>query len=52
MWAKEWKLEDEQMTKNCFEKDWKSSKLMNLIKNQAEQEKVKEILYKHYKLIK
>lgn len=29
------------MTKNCFEKDWKSSKLMNLIKNQAEQEKVK-----------
>lgn len=37
LWAKEWKLDDDQLMKNCFEKDWKNSKLSNLIKNQGEQ---------------
>lgn len=52
VWAKQWKLEDETLTKNCFEKDWKCSKLTNLIKNQGQQDKAKQILYKNYKLIK
>ena len=37
MWAKEWKLEDDQLTRNCFERDWKCSKLPNFVKNLAEQ---------------
>ena len=41
LWSKEWKLDTEQLIRNCFERDWKHSKLMNLIKNQAEQEKAK-----------
>lgn len=41
LWAKEWKLDDDQLTKQCFEKDWKCSKLPNFIKNMTEQEKVK-----------
>ena len=52
IWFKEWKLDNEQLLRNCFEKDWKSSKLMNLVKNQAEQEKVKELLFTHYRFIK
>ena len=40
------------MTRNCFEKDWKCSKLMNFVKNQTEQDKVKVLLYNNYKLIK
>lgn len=35
LWAKEWKLDDDTLTKNCFEKDWKCSKLTNFIKNQG-----------------
>ena len=37
LWSKEWKLDDDQLMRNCFEKDWKNSKLMNFVKNQAEQ---------------
>ena len=37
IWFKEWKLDNEQLLRNCFEKDWKNSKLMNLVKNQGEQ---------------
>lgn len=40
------------MTKKCFEKDWKNSKITNIVKNADEQDKVKQILYKHYKIIK
>ena len=41
LWAKEWKLDDDALIKNCFERDWKNSKLSNFIKNQAEQDKIK-----------
>ena len=40
------------MLKKCFEKDWKCSKLMNLVKNQTDQDKLKEKLGQNYKAIK
>lgn len=45
-------MDNEQLIRNCFERDWKHSKLMNFIKNAAEQEKAKELLFSHYKFIK
>lgn len=42
----------QELTKKCFEKDWKNSKISNLIKNQNDQDNVKSILSKHYLMIK
>lgn len=52
VWAKEMKLENEELLKKCFEKDWKCSKLTSLIKAQADQDKVKDILWNSYVDIK
>ena len=38
--------------KKCFEKDWKCSKLSSLVKAQADQDNVKELLWKSYAEIK
>lgn len=40
------------MVKKCFEKDWKCTKLMNLVKIQTDQDKLKDLLCKNYKEIK
>jgi NLR family CARD domain-containing protein 3 len=52
VWGKEWKLDDEELLRKCFEKDWKHSKIMNLIKNQADLEKVRGLLWANYSSIK
>ena len=52
VWAKEWKLEDEELLRKCFERDWKHSKISNLVKNASDQEKVKASLWKSYAKIK
>jgi len=52
VWAKEWKLDDEELLRKCFERDWKHSKIMNLIKNPADQEKVRALLSTSYANIK
>lgn len=45
-------MDSDEVLKKCFEKDWKCSKIMNLIKNQQDQDKVKDKLYKNYRAIK
>lgn len=52
VWAKEWKLDDEELLRKCFEKDWRNSKIMNLIKNQGDQDKVRGLLWANYSSIK
>jgi NLR family CARD domain-containing protein 3 len=52
VWAKEYKVDNEELLRKCFEKDWKCSKLTSLIKVQADQDKVKDILWGSYAEIK
>ena len=52
VWAKEYKLDTEELLLKCFERDWKSSKVGSLVKSQTDQEKVKELLWSSYSKIK
>jgi hypothetical protein len=38
--------------RKCFERDWSQSKIQNLIKNNTDQDLVKNLLWNHYKSIK
>jgi len=49
---KDYKFDDENLLNDCFEFDWRYSRLPNFIKNQGDQDKVKEILRSHYKHIR
>lgn len=45
VWAKEWKGEDNELTRKCFETDWQHSKISNLVKNPGDQAQVKQLLH-------
>eukprot|EP00358_Blepharisma_japonicum_P001299 CAMPEP_0202955260 /NCGR_PEP_ID=MMETSP1395-20130829/51643_1 /ASSEMBLY_ACC=CAM_ASM_000871 /TAXON_ID=5961 /ORGANISM="Blepharisma japonicum, Strain Stock R1072" /LENGTH=375 /DNA_ID=CAMNT_0049671631 /DNA_START=936 /DNA_END=2060 /DNA_ORIENTATION=- len=49
---RDYKFDDENLLNECFEFDWKHSRLMNFVKNQADQDKVKDILKANYKHIR
>ena len=46
---KDYKFDDDKHLNNCFEFDWNYSRLTNLIKNEEDQNNVKELLRSHYK---
>lgn len=49
---KDWKQENEELTRKCFETDWNCSKIPKIIKNPEDLGKVKDFLasiYKHMK---
>lgn len=52
VWGKEMKLDNQELLRKCFERDWKCSKLTSLIKVQADQDKVKDLLWGVYADIK
>ncbi|CAG9324752.1 unnamed protein product [Blepharisma stoltei] len=49
---KDYKFDSEEILNECFEFDWRYSRLANFVKNPADQEAVKDILKKCYIYIK
>ncbi|CAD8171615.1 unnamed protein product [Paramecium pentaurelia] len=52
IWAKDFKFENEDLLKKCFEKDFTCSKISKVVKNPDELLEIKNVLWAHYKLIK
>lgn len=47
-----YKVDDEELLKQCFENDWSRCKIPKIIKTEEELEKIKEILRSFYKTIR
>ncbi|CAD8099201.1 unnamed protein product [Paramecium primaurelia] len=52
IWFKDFRFENEEFLRKCFEKDWSCSKIMKVVKNLDELNEVKNLLWKDYKMIK
>lgn len=49
---KDWRIENEELLKKCFETDWAGGKYSGYIKDEEDRLKVKEFLREHYKITK
>lgn len=52
IWFKDFRFENEEFLRKCFEKDWSCCKIMKVVKNPDELNEVKNLLWKDYKMIK
>lgn len=52
IWFKDFKFENEELLRKCFEKDWACSKIMKVVKNPDELNEVKNVLWAHYRYFK
>ncbi|CAD8165096.1 unnamed protein product [Paramecium pentaurelia] len=52
IWFKDFRFENEEFLRKCFEKDWSCSKISKVVKNPDEFNEVKNLLWKDYKMIK
>lgn len=52
IWFKDFKFENEDLLRRCFEKDWACSKIAKIVKNPDELNEIKNVLWSYYKLLK
>lgn len=49
---KDWKKDDDEYLRKCFETDFNNTRIGRIIKSQEDLAEVKEILWKFYKFMK